>query len=129
MDVPSKYLTLESVAKYWRLNMLSGTEDEGDVITEPVGEDEFVTRVNAQLPRFFYMYTSLINTFNLWFPFTAFEISVLSALNVAPIQLTPNSWAFIKGFELLCRGLEIEKPSLAVFFSFFHIKTVSPNSL
>jgi hypothetical protein len=33
MDVPSKYLTLESVAKYWRLNMLSGTEDEGDVIT------------------------------------------------------------------------------------------------
>ncbi|RDX97284.1 hypothetical protein CR513_19970, partial [Mucuna pruriens] len=42
--------------------------------------------------------------------FTAFERSVLRALNVAPTQLHPNSWAFA--------------PSLGVFFWFFSLRKV-----
>jgi hypothetical protein len=128
MEVSSKYLTLESVARFRGLYALSGSGDEADVITEPVGEVEYVTHVNSQPPHYFYMYSSLIDSFNLWFPFTPFEVSMLKTMNVAPCQLTPNSWAYIKGFELLCRGLEIDQPSVVVFFSFFTIKNVSPDS-
>jgi hypothetical protein len=34
----------------------------------------------------------------------------------------------MKAFQLACLGLEIEKPSVAVFFSFFTIKNVSSDS-
>jgi hypothetical protein len=111
-----------------RENPLSGTCVEGDVITEPVRKGEFVTTVNSQPPHYFYTYTNLIDTFILWYPFTSFEISMLRVLNVAPSQLHPNSRAFIKAFQLACLGLEIEQPSIAVFFSFYHIKNLSPGA-
>ncbi|RDX67034.1 hypothetical protein CR513_54126, partial [Mucuna pruriens] len=50
-------------------------------------------------------------TLGLKLPFTSFERSVLRALNVAPSQLHPNSWAFVRAFELLCEDLGRE-PSL-----------------
>jgi hypothetical protein len=128
MDVSSKYLDQESVLAFRRKTILSGSQDENDVITEPVGEDEIVTDTNTQTPHFFYMYTSMIDYFNLWFPFTPFEISMLRTLNVAPCKLSPNSLGYMKAFQLACLGLEIEKPSVAVFFSFFTIKNVSPDS-
>jgi hypothetical protein len=53
---------------------------------------------------------------------------MLRVLNVAHIQLHPNSWAFIKAFELVCLGLEINKPSIAVFFSFYQIKNLVPKA-
>jgi hypothetical protein len=55
MDVASKYLNWESVLTYRRKTILSGSEDENDIITEPVGEDEIVTDTNTQTPHFFYM--------------------------------------------------------------------------
>ncbi|RDX83019.1 hypothetical protein CR513_36118, partial [Mucuna pruriens] len=51
-------------------------------------------------------------------PFTHFERAVLHALNVAPTQLHPNSWAFVRAFELLCEDLG-KAPTLGVFFWFF----------
>jgi hypothetical protein len=54
-------------------------------------------------------------------------MSILRVLNVAPTQLSPNSWSFIKAFELVCFGLDIYEPSVAVFFSFYHIKKLFPN--
>jgi hypothetical protein len=89
---------------------------------------EVVTSSNTQPPHFFYMYTSVIEDFNIWFPFTPFEVSVLRTLNVAPSQLSPNSWGYVKAFQLVCLGLEIETPPVAIFFSFFTIKNVSPDS-
>ncbi|MCI53733.1 hypothetical protein A2U01_0074980, partial [Trifolium medium] len=49
-------------------------------------------------------------------------------MNVAPSQLHPNSWAFIKAFEVMCLGLEVT-PTVGVFFGFFQVKNVSPHSL
>ncbi|RDX99007.1 hypothetical protein CR513_18007, partial [Mucuna pruriens] len=51
-------------------------------------------------------------------PFTTFERSVLCALNIAPTQLHPNNWAFVRTFELLSEDLGRE-PYLGVFFWFF----------
>jgi hypothetical protein len=67
----------------------------------------------------------VINNLNLWLPFTEFEVSILSMLNVAPSQLHPNNWAFVKAFELVCLGLD-QEPRLGVFFYFYHIKSLFP---
>ncbi|WJX77800.1 hypothetical protein P8452_61074 [Trifolium repens] len=58
----------------------------------------------------------------------AMEKSMLRVLNVAPPQLSPNSWSFIRAFELVCYGLEIPEPSVAVF-SFYHIKNFLPQNV
>ncbi|KEH41494.1 hypothetical protein MTR_1g051540 [Medicago truncatula] len=50
-------------------------------------------------------------------PFTMFEMDVLRLLNVAPTQIHLNSWAFIRGFEILCDALDMI-PSPGVFFHF-----------
>ncbi|RDX86000.1 hypothetical protein CR513_32723, partial [Mucuna pruriens] len=59
---------------------------------------------------YFYFYETLFSKLGITLPFTAFEQSVLCALNIAPTQLNPNSWAF----ELLSEDLGWE-PSLGVF--------------
>jgi hypothetical protein len=74
------------------------------------------------------MYSSVITNLNLWFPFTNFEFAILRALNVAPSQLHPNSWAFVKAYELVCLGLGLE-PRLVVFFHFYYIKSLSVGKL
>jgi hypothetical protein len=102
--------------------------DEEVVVLEPVREGEYVTSTHTTGPPFFYMYTHFIKDFNLYFPFTSFQASMLRALNIAPTQLHPNSWAFIKAFELICFGLDIYEPSVAVFFSFYPVKKLFPNS-
>ncbi|RDY09051.1 hypothetical protein CR513_06654, partial [Mucuna pruriens] len=70
---------------------------------------------------FFYIYEPVFSKLGLKLPFTSFERSILRALNVAPSQLHPNSWAFVRAFELLCEDLGRE-PSLGVFFWFFRVK-------
>ncbi|RDX64848.1 hypothetical protein CR513_56545, partial [Mucuna pruriens] len=67
---------------------------------------------------FFYLYDTLHSKLGIQLPFTHFERSVLQALNVAPTQLHPNSWAFVRAFELLCEDLG-KAPTLGVFFWFF----------
>jgi hypothetical protein len=128
MEVSSRFRTKTSVLSYRKKNNLSGSGEESDVATECVCEGEFVTTMNINEPHFFYMYASLIHQFNLFFPLTEFEGSMLRVLNVALVQLHPNSWAFIKAFELVCLGLEIDSPSVVVFFSFYQIKNLVPNA-
>ncbi|RDX60355.1 hypothetical protein CR513_61506, partial [Mucuna pruriens] len=80
---------------------------------------EAVCMNSAEGPRpFFYLYDTLHSRLRIQLPFTHFERSVLRALNVAPTQLHPNSWAFVRAFELLCEDLG-KAPSLGVFFWFF----------
>ncbi|RDX75010.1 hypothetical protein CR513_45160, partial [Mucuna pruriens] len=62
---------------------------------------------------FFYIYEPIFSKLGLKLPFTTFERSILQALNVAPSQLHPNSWVFVRAFERLCEDLGRE-PSLGV---------------
>jgi hypothetical protein len=129
MEVSSIYQSAESVVKFRERHDVSGNFDEEHIILEPVDAGEYVTSVHTTDPAFFYMYTHFIKDFHLYFPFSEFQMSMLRVLNVAPTQLSPNSWSFIKAFELVCFGLDISEPSVAVFFSFYHIKKLFPNSI
>ncbi|RDX70449.1 hypothetical protein CR513_50308, partial [Mucuna pruriens] len=80
---------------------------------------EAVCMSSAEVSKpFFYLYDTLHSRLGIQLPFTHFERSVLQALNVAPTQLHPNSWAFVRAFELLCEDLG-KVPTLGVFFWFF----------
>ncbi|RDY08899.1 hypothetical protein CR513_06812, partial [Mucuna pruriens] len=84
--------------------------------------DESVNnRASSEETPFFYVYEPVFSKLGLKLPFTSFEQTILRAINVAPTQLHPNSWAFIRAFELLCEDLG-RAPSLGVFFWFFRVK-------
>jgi hypothetical protein len=65
MEVSSTFQSNASIIKYRAAYDVSGTFEEGDVVLEPVRAGEYVTSVHTTKPSFFYMYTSLINNFNL----------------------------------------------------------------
>jgi hypothetical protein len=115
MEVSSTYQSEESIAEFRESYDVSVNFNEDEVILEPVRAGEYVTSVHTSEPAFFYMYTNFVKDFHLYFPFTDFQMSMLRALNIAPTQLSPNSWSFIKAFELVCFGLDISEPSVAVF--------------
>jgi hypothetical protein len=72
----------------------------------------------------YFVYTTVLEEFGVKIPFTPFEMDVLRLLNVAPTQIRPNCWAFICGFEILCKSLGLE-PSVGVFFHFYGTKDVN----
>jgi len=41
----------------------------------------------------------------LLFPFTRFERELLTELDIAPAQLHPNSWAFVRAYQIICAHL------------------------
>ncbi|MCI39561.1 hypothetical protein A2U01_0060793, partial [Trifolium medium] len=73
MDITSKYISDETVSSFRGLIGVSSSGVENQVISEPVGEDELVTTVNSNPPHYFYMYSYLLQNFNLRLPFTEFE--------------------------------------------------------
>jgi len=70
---------------------------------------------------FFFMYTTVFKRLKLCLPFTGFEHTLLTEVNVALTQLHPNSWAFVRAFEILCNHLR-HPPSVDVFLYFFEAK-------
>jgi len=84
---------------------------------EPVCSDE------ASDPEgpFCFIYSTLFRRLGFRLPFTPFERTLLTELNVAPAQLHPNSWAFVRAFAILCCSLGLT-PSVNVFLYFFEVK-------
>ena len=70
---------------------------------------------------FFFMYQTVFKRVGVRLPFTPFERELLTEINTAPAQLHPNSWAFVRGFQILCGYLGIP-PSVDVFLHFFEVK-------
>lgn len=89
---------------------------------EPCMENERVciTRPKGVPDEYFYLYSGVIEDFKIHIPFTYFESGLLKTLNVAPFQLRPNEWGFIKAFEIIYEALNII-PTLFFFF-FFELK-------
>ncbi|MCH86035.1 hypothetical protein A2U01_0006889, partial [Trifolium medium] len=102
METLTKFTTLENIRCFREVIKLYSGEDESQVVVDPVGEGELITNTNSNKPHYFYMCSVVIQSFNLWFPLTSFEDTVLRVLNIAPNQLHPNSWAFVKAFEVVC---------------------------
>ena len=85
------------------------------------GELVFVDeRSNGGKP-FFFLYQVVFKRIGLRLPFTSFERELLTEVNVAPAQLHPNGWAFVRAFQILCGYLGIP-PSVDVFLHFFEVK-------
>jgi len=86
-----------------------------------VGEPVCVDEVSDLEGPFYFVYSTLFRRLGFWLPFTPFERTLLTELNMAPTQLHPNSWAFARAFAILCCGLGLT-PSVDVFLHFFEAK-------
>jgi len=84
---------------------------------EPVCVDD---RSSGGKP-FFFLYQTVFKRTGLRLPFSGFERELLTEINVAPAQLHPNSWAFIRAFEILNGYLGLP-PSMDIFLHFFEVK-------
>jgi len=67
------------------------------------------------------MYEDVLKKLNSQFPFTDFECEMLSFMNVTPVQLHPNSWAFLHIFQILCKSFKI-KSIVNKFMCFYQLK-------
>jgi len=100
--------------------------DEKDVIVGYCELDEPVCRDGTLPPqqRFTFVYVTIFERLGFRLPFNDFEKEILTLLNVAPAQLHPNSWAFVRAFRILCVSLGLD-PTPGVFFYFFELKSIS----
>jgi len=86
-------------------------------LEEPVCRYE---RANDGVP-FFYFYQVVLKTISVRLPFSRFERELLTEINAAPTQLYPNSWVFVKAFDIFFGFLGCA-PSVDIFLRFFEVK-------
>jgi len=77
--------------------------------------------------KFFYMYMCHFSQLNVRLPLDDFTMGVLRALNVAPTQLHPNSWAYMQAFRVLCQSLYLQ-PSPYAFLYFYDTRPRQPTT-
>jgi len=75
--------------------------------------------------KFFYMYVCHFSQLHVRLPLDDFNLGVLRALNVAPTQLHPNSWAYLQAFRILCESLYLE-PTPYAFLYFYDTRPRRP---
>jgi len=84
---------------------------------EPVCVDDKAN--NGEL--FCFIYSTIFRKVKRRLPFTRFERELLTELDTAPAQLHPNSWAFIRAYQILCSHLGLPA-SVDVFLFLFEAK-------
>lgn len=70
------------------------------------------------------MYTCTLTDLRVGFLFTTFEEDVMKAINVASLQLHPKNRAFMKGFEIFYKALDIA-PTIGILFFVYVTKQVN----
>ncbi|QCD94350.1 hypothetical protein DEO72_LG5g2433 [Vigna unguiculata] len=75
--------------------------------------------------KFFYMYMCHFSQLHVRLPLDDFTMGVLRALNVAPTQLHPTSWAYLQAFLILCQSLYLE-PTPYAFLYFYDTRPRRP---
>jgi hypothetical protein len=121
----SLYTSSEKILWFRNKVKLFSSGREEDVIIEPCrkGEKVCILLPDGVPSHIFYTYSHVLEDLNVKIPFTDFECEILKFLNVAPTQIHPNSWAFIRGFEILAKGKGFE-PTVGEFCSFYRTKGV-----
>jgi len=67
---------------------------------------------------FCFIYSTILKKLLLRLPFPSFERALLTEVNVAPAQLHPNSWAFVRAFSILCHHFDhLRKWTYSFIFS------------
>ena len=77
--------------------------------------------------KFFYMYMCHFSQLHVRLSLDDFTMGVLRALNVAPTQLHPNSWAYMQAFCVLCQSLYLQ-PSPHAFLYFYDTRPRQPTT-
>ncbi|PNX73673.1 hypothetical protein L195_g029576 [Trifolium pratense] len=98
-------------------------------VVEDDGSDNFEVHTPAEGERVcssytggsFTMYEMAFKEMGFRLPFNDLEAGIFGRLKVAPSQLHPNSLAFIRAYQILCRYLEVEA-TVALFFYIFQIQ-------
>jgi len=108
LNATSLYTEIRSINFFRSKRDVLSTRHEEDMEILPCGEGENVCAQHPEGDEVYYMYVAVLEEFGVQIPLNAFEMDVLKVLNVEPSQIHPNSWAFIRGFEILCKAFEIE---------------------
>ncbi|MED6156458.1 hypothetical protein PIB30_014423 [Stylosanthes scabra] len=121
-SIPTKFVDAEGIR---RLGPPSAWVKEGSKVSIEFLQCSSTERVcdRGTNGGWFFMYTCVLAEIGVRFPFTLFECSVLRQINCAPSQIHPNSWGYMRAFQVLMEYLE-ESPSLEVFFYLFQVKGV-----
>jgi hypothetical protein len=126
VDVLSAALIWDSEKKID--DLVSGLEiardnDSADqiVVASWVSWELVCMSVEEKTRPFCYFYETLFRTLGVCLPLTSFEMDLLNVVQVAPTQLHPNGWAFIRGFQIMCKQFEVDV-FVEKFFYFFQTK-------
>ena len=86
-------------------------------LDEPICADDKASNGES----FCFLYATFFKKVKLRLPFTRFERELLTELDIAPAQLHPNSWAFVRAFQIVCAHLGLPA-SVDVFLFLFEAK-------
>ena len=128
LEKTSTFTILESIATYRKKqschpSRVFGKDHDKYVQMVACRKGEPVCSDEASDPEgpFCFIYSTLFRRLGLRLPFTPFERTLLTEVNVTPAQLHPNSWAFMRAFSILCCSLGLT-PSVDIFLYFFEVK-------
>lgn len=129
-DFVSTYISKEQIHLFRSGVDVSFSRDEDRVILEIWLTSKRVTSpisFNTQ-SSYLYFYPPFIKDTGVLFPISVFSIDILKVLNVSHFQLFMNIWGYVRVFEMVCEGLDIN-PTTRVFFSLFATKPVKGTSV
>jgi len=104
----SIYTSSEEIVRYMKSERpkkcILGRENDRGLRVVPCREDEPVCYDESSDSDglFCYFYNMVFKKVLLRLPLYNFEKALLIEINVALTQLHPNSWAFVRGFSILC---------------------------
>lgn len=116
----SEYTSRDSIERF--KNILSSMNK--CAVVEPCATGELVCYrpPNPSIDRFTFVYETMLTKLGVRFPLLTFECEVLQYLNIAPTELHPNGWGFVRAFAILKRGME-STPSIGRLFYFHQAKS------
>ncbi|MED6222058.1 hypothetical protein PIB30_060811 [Stylosanthes scabra] len=84
------------------------------------GSEERVCYVDPEGDDCIFVYESIFTKAGVKIPFTEFEVEVLRECKITPSQIHPNSWGFLRAYQVECQELGIPI-SLCVFHHLFKL--------
>ena len=90
-----------------KANLSFSKEHDDKVVVRPCppGEPICTDDQGSDGTPFCFIYTTMFKKVKLRFPFTRFERELLTELDIALAQLHPNSWAFVRAYQIICAHL------------------------
>ena len=120
VEISSNYRIVASVTKFLAKHPILKVDEYSSYFSVlPCGATESVSLGRSGTnPPFFYMYACFFTDLHVSLPFDEFTMGVLQALNVAPTQVHPNTWASLQAFHLLCDVIHLH-PTPSCFLSYY----------